>query len=218
MSILTNTNLLNSLLEQANNLPDAGVELPELTNEGSASDLLSGKQLIDQEGNVVTGTIPNNGSISKTINLDTTSYTVPSGYTSGGSVSLDSAIPTEIDEQADLIAQIKSAVDGLPEAGSGEGAILETATISVNGYPDTLFRYIGSDGLVSNSALYNGSTIEVVVPSICFIKSGSGGTSGFNSFSVSGACSTMFNNNYVACVEISGIGEIIAVSNIASGG
>lgn len=38
-------------------VPEAsGEELPELTNEGSASDLLSGKQLIDGEGGVVTGT------------------------------------------------------------------------------------------------------------------------------------------------------------------
>lgn len=32
-----------------------GVELPTLTNEGSASDLLSGKQLIDGDGNKITG-------------------------------------------------------------------------------------------------------------------------------------------------------------------
>lgn len=47
---------LQSLLEQVNALPEA-VTLPELTNEGSASDLLSGKQLINQEGNIVSGTI-----------------------------------------------------------------------------------------------------------------------------------------------------------------
>ena len=34
-----------------------GVELPELTDEGSANDLVKGKQLIDQEGKVVTGTV-----------------------------------------------------------------------------------------------------------------------------------------------------------------
>lgn len=34
-----------------------GVSLPTLTNEGSASDLLSGKQLIDSKGNIVTGTL-----------------------------------------------------------------------------------------------------------------------------------------------------------------
>lgn len=47
---------LRSILDAANTLPD-GVELPELENEGSAADLLNGKQLIDGEGNVVTGTL-----------------------------------------------------------------------------------------------------------------------------------------------------------------
>lgn len=55
--ILQNTSNLQDILEVVNNLPEAGgVELPELTNEGTASDLLLNKELIDQEGNVVTGT------------------------------------------------------------------------------------------------------------------------------------------------------------------
>lgn len=48
---------LQSLIDQANALPDAGgVELPSLSNEGTASDMLSGKQLIDSDGNIITGT------------------------------------------------------------------------------------------------------------------------------------------------------------------
>ena len=60
MSIKNNTTSLQNLLEMAKALPEAGsggVELPTLTNEGTASDLLAGKQLIDGNGNVVTGTI-----------------------------------------------------------------------------------------------------------------------------------------------------------------
>lgn len=34
----------------------AGVILPELTNEGTTNDLLSGKQLIDSQGNIINGT------------------------------------------------------------------------------------------------------------------------------------------------------------------
>lgn len=58
MSIKTNTTSLQDLLEQVNALPDAGVDLPELTNEGTAADLLSGKQLISSSGNIVAGTNP----------------------------------------------------------------------------------------------------------------------------------------------------------------
>lgn len=57
-----------------------------------AGDILSGKTAFGSAG-VVTGTIPNNGPISATIDgLSITSYAVPAGYTSGGTVSLTSAI------------------------------------------------------------------------------------------------------------------------------
>lgn len=50
---------LQSILNIINELPEAGsggVDLPILDNEGTKSDLLSGKQLINSEGNVVIGT------------------------------------------------------------------------------------------------------------------------------------------------------------------
>ena len=53
----TNITNLQNLLEQVNALPEAGgVELPELQNEGSAEDLMLNKELIDADGNVITGT------------------------------------------------------------------------------------------------------------------------------------------------------------------
>lgn len=119
-NILNNTAQLEALLAKVNSLPEAGTDLPELTNEAVASELISGKELIDAEGNIITGTMPNNGAIAQTMDgITTKSITIPSGYTSGGSVSLDNTIDNEVDEQTDLIAQIKSAVDGLPEAGGG---------------------------------------------------------------------------------------------------
>ena len=51
---------------------------PTLTNPGTASDLLSGKELIDQDGNVVTGTIPTKTSSDLTSSGAT--VTAPSGY------------------------------------------------------------------------------------------------------------------------------------------
>jgi hypothetical protein len=77
---LSSNNLdLQALIDQANALPDAGgVDLPELTNEGTAADLLSGKELIDGDGNKVTGTIPTKTSSNITVSGAT--VTVPSGY------------------------------------------------------------------------------------------------------------------------------------------
>lgn len=136
-------NKLQSILETINTLPEAGsgegVELPELSNEGQASDLLVGKELIDSEGNIVTGSMPNNGVISAIFNgLDTKSYTIPVGYTSGGTVSLDNTIDNEVSEQADLISQIKSVVDSLPDAenggaSSGGSSDIKTCTLTISG-------------------------------------------------------------------------------------
>ena len=77
--ILQNKNSrLSSILDTINNLPKAGTDLPELTNEGTAADLLSGKQLINSEGEVVTGTIATKTSSNLTVSGAT--VTVPAGY------------------------------------------------------------------------------------------------------------------------------------------
>lgn len=56
-SLSANNLDLQSLIDQANALPDAGgIELPELSNPANADEVFSGKQLIDDDGNVVTGT------------------------------------------------------------------------------------------------------------------------------------------------------------------
>lgn len=59
----------------------------------ASADVLDGKFIVLATGEKVEGTMANNGPISATIDgLSTTSYAVPAGYTSGGSVSLTSDI------------------------------------------------------------------------------------------------------------------------------
>lgn len=54
-----------------------GKLLPALTNPGTAADLLSGKQLIDANGNVLTGTMPTQGA--QTITPGATAKTIDAG-------------------------------------------------------------------------------------------------------------------------------------------
>lgn len=58
----------------------------------AAGDVLDGKFIVTGAG-AVEGTMPNNGAVSKTIDgLTETSAAIPAGYTTGGTVSLDSSI------------------------------------------------------------------------------------------------------------------------------
>lgn len=62
-----------------------------------AGDVLSGKKIVNADGKTVTGTMVNNGAITKTIDgLTTTSVTIPAGYTTGGTVSLTNDIETQL--------------------------------------------------------------------------------------------------------------------------
>lgn len=62
-----------------------------------AADVLAGKKIVNASGTVVTGSMANNGAIAATIDgLTAASYTVPAGYTSGGTVSLTDDIETAL--------------------------------------------------------------------------------------------------------------------------
>ena len=72
-------------------IPDAYQDVTGVT--AVSADVLTGKVIVSATGEKITGSMANNGTISGTIDgLTTTSYSVPAGYTSGGSVSLTSAI------------------------------------------------------------------------------------------------------------------------------
>lgn len=72
-------------------IPEAYQDVTGVT--AVAADVLTGKVIVSATGEKITGSMANNGTISGTIDgLTATSYSVPAGYTSGGSVSLTNAI------------------------------------------------------------------------------------------------------------------------------
>lgn len=63
----------------------------------AAGDVVEGKKIVAADGSVVEGTMTDNGTLTGTIDgLTTTSYTIPAGKTSGGTVSLTNAIETAL--------------------------------------------------------------------------------------------------------------------------
>lgn len=68
-------------------IPEAYQDVTAVT--ATAADVLATKVIVDATGRVTTGTMPNNGAVSKTLDATTTSYAVPAGYHSGtGSVKI----------------------------------------------------------------------------------------------------------------------------------
>ena len=68
-------------------IPDAYQDVTSV--DAVAADVLSGKKIVSKTGTVVTGSMPDNGAVSETIDgLTATSVTIPAGYTTGGTVSL----------------------------------------------------------------------------------------------------------------------------------
>ncbi len=62
-------------------IPDAYQDVTSVT--AAAGDVLTGKVYVLSDGTVTTGTMPNNGAVSKTIDATTITYTIPKGFHSG---------------------------------------------------------------------------------------------------------------------------------------
>lgn len=169
---------LQSLIDQANALPDAGgVELPELTNPAIASEVFLNKEIIDEQGNVKTGTF---------------------------------TIENELSNQSDLIAQLQTMADGLPEAGSGN---IQTASVGVDLSGGTTLRYVGVNGLQTITGTIG--TIQIVIPSICVAHTGG---AYFSDLKTTGNCTVSYNFLSCGIIEVTGSGNIYAANDSGSGG
>lgn len=62
-------------------IPDAYQDVSSVN--AAAGDVLTGKIIVTADGSVITGTMPNNGAVTETLNATTISYTIPKGYHSG---------------------------------------------------------------------------------------------------------------------------------------
>ena len=74
-------------------IPDAYQDVSSVT--AAAGDVLTGKIVVTADGKVTTGTMPNNGAVSKVLDTGTTTYTIAKGFHSGtGSVKITTEAKT----------------------------------------------------------------------------------------------------------------------------
>lgn len=114
----------------------------------AAGDVLANKVIVAADGTVTTGTMANNGAVSKTLDTTSTSYTVPKGYHSGtGTVKLvteqksvtptkstQSVIPTSGKVLSKVtVAAIPAQYITTTDATAAAGEILADKTAYVNG-------------------------------------------------------------------------------------
>ena len=123
----------------------------------SASEILSGETAYGASGKI-TGSMPNNGGVTGTIDEVDEAYTIPAGYHDGsGTVSIDAT------EQAKIIAEnIKDGVQILGVTGTytGEGVTAQTKTATPYTtqqviLPDTGYDYLAQ---VTVEAIYYNET------------------------------------------------------------
>lgn len=116
-------------------IPDAYQDVSSVT--AGAADTLTGKVLVTSDGKVTTGTMPNNGAVSKALDAGTPSYTIPKGYHSGtGKVS--------VTVETKSVTPTKAAQDIVPSAGK----LLSKVTVAA--IPDEFVDTSDADAAAAN--------------------------------------------------------------------
>ena len=135
-------------------IPDAYQDVSSVT--ATAADTLTGKVFVTSDGKVTTGTMANNGEVTKALDAATTSYTIPKGYHSGaGKVS----VTVETKE----VTPTKAAQDIVPSTGK----LLSKVSVAAipNNYVDTGdANAVAANILDSKTAYVGGEKITGTMP------------------------------------------------------
>ena len=116
-------------------IPDAYQDVSSTT--AAAGDVLTGKVYVLADGTVTTGTMPNNGTVSKTLDATAITYTIPKGYHSGtGTVTITLETKT--------VTPTKSAQDITPTSGK------VLSKVTVNPIPDNYIDTTDADATAAN--------------------------------------------------------------------
>ena len=138
-NLINNTAKLEALLATINELPEGGTTLPELTNEGAAIDLVEGKELISSTGEIVVGTNPYE------------------------KVATDNIV----NEQTDLIAELKEKVNNLPDNNDDKWLLRANTSYTNNSATSVGYGALCYHQKLENINLPNVTTIDTMGCAYC---------------------------------------------------
>ncbi len=116
-------------------IPDAYQDVSSTT--ATAGDVLTGKVYVLADGTVTTGTMPNNGSVSRTLDVTTVSYTIPKGYHNGSGT-------VKITLETKTVTPTKSSQDITPTSGK------VLSKVTVDPIPDNYIDTTDADAVAGN--------------------------------------------------------------------
>ena len=118
----------------------------------AAGDVLTGKIYVTADGTVTTGTMANNGAVSKTLDVTTVTYTIPKGYHSG-----DGKVTITLEEKS--VTPTKSAQTITPTSGN----VLSKVTVAAipDAYQDVTNVDAGAGDVLAGKTIVDATGKEV---------------------------------------------------------
>lgn len=139
-----------------NPIPEAYQDTSAVT--ATAADVLATKIIVNAQGETITGTMANNGAVSKTLDGKTTSFTIPSGFHDG-----TGTVKVVVEEKA--VSPSREVQNITPTTGK------LLSKVTVNAIPSNLIDTTDSDAtaeqvLEGSTAYVNGVKVTGTMPNI----------------------------------------------------